>query len=163
MENTPTYHLIAPKRLLVLEDDPAFQAIVKEFLESYGYQVVAVENGADGVREVMATDFDAIICDMMMPKVPGDMFYVAVERMRPYLCSRFIFITGWRGNQKVMDFIKQVKGSVLFKPFKMEELLELISFVRVKQMISSGLPPIPFLSPTSSGEEHIGTAVPSEL
>jgi DNA-binding response OmpR family regulator len=157
MDNTPNHQLIPPKRLLVLEDDPAFQSVVKDFLESYGYQVVAVENGADGVREVMASDFDVIICDMMMPKVPGDMFYVAVERMRPYLCNRFIFITGARGNQKVMDFIKQVKGSVLLKPFRMEELLELISYVRVKQLISTGVSPFPFLSPGSNGQQAVGT------
>ena len=159
MENKSDYQLIPPKRLLVLEDDPAFQTIVKEFLESYGYLVVAVDNGADGVREVMASDFDVIICDMMMPKVPGDMFYVAVERMRPYLCNRFVFVTGWRGNQKVMEFIKQVKGSVLFKPFKMDELLEMISYIRVKQLITAGIPPIPFLQPSHNGQEPVGMKV----
>jgi len=159
MDNTPNHHLIPPKRLLVLEDDPTFQSVVKDYLESYGYQVVAVENGADGVREVMAGDFDVIICDMMMPKVPGDMFYVAVERMRPYLCNRFVFITGARGNQKVMDFIKQVKGLVLLKPFRMDELLELVSYVRVKQLVAAGIAPFPFLAPASNGGQAEGSAL----
>lgn len=158
MDNTPNHHLIPPKRILVLEDDPTFQTVVKDFLESYGYQVVAVENGADGVREVMAGDFDVIVCDMMMPKVPGDMFYVAVERMRPYLCNRFVFITGARGNVKIMDFIKQVKGLVLLKPFRMEELLELVSYVRVKQLMAAGIAPFQFMTATPASPMAIATS-----
>jgi len=105
---------------------------MREFLESHFYEVIAVSNGAEGVRAVLKDEFDVIICDMMMPKLPGDMFYTAVERMRPHLCRRFIFITGHRGNQKINDFIKQVRGTMLAKPFRMDDLIEAIAFVQVK-------------------------------
>jgi DNA-binding NtrC family response regulator len=120
------------KRVLLLEDDETFKSILSEFLESNFYEVVSVANGADGVRAVLKEEFDIIICDMMMPKLPGDMFYVAVERMRPHLCRRFIFITGHRGNQKINNFIQQVKGTMLNKPFRMDDLLEAIAFVQVR-------------------------------
>jgi len=123
------------KRVLLLEDDEMFKNIIKEFLESNYYEVVAVGNGADGVRAVLNSEFDVIICDMMMPKLPGDMFYTAIERMRPHLCRRFIFITGHRGNPKINDFIKQVRGTMLAKPFHMDDLLEAIAFVQVKTAI----------------------------
>jgi len=121
-----------PKRVLLLEDDEMFKNIIKDFLESNFYSVTAVTNGAEGVRAVIKDEFDIIICDMMMPKVPGDMFYIAVERMRPHLCRRFIFITGHRGNPKINDFIKQVRGTMLTKPFHMDDLIEAIAFVQVK-------------------------------
>jgi DNA-binding NtrC family response regulator len=120
------------KRVLLLEDDEMFKSVISDFLESNFYEVVAVPNGAEGVRAILKEEFDIIICDMMMPKLPGDMFYVAVERMRPHLCRRFIFITGHRGNPKVNDFIKQVKGTMLAKPFHMDDLLEAIAFVQVR-------------------------------
>ena len=120
------------RRVLLLEDDLAFQAAIQAFLELHFYEVVAVPNGADGVRAILKEDFDVIICDMMMPKLPGDMFYTAVERMRPHLCRRFIFITGHRGNPKVDDFIKKVKGTMLPKPFQMHDLMETIGFVNVQ-------------------------------
>ena len=81
----------------------------------------------EGVREVMSMDFDVVICDMMMPQMPGDMFYLAVQRTKPHLCSRFIFITGHSGNPKVEEFIKKVNGLVLFKPVQIEELVRMIS------------------------------------
>jgi len=119
-------------RVLVLEDDLMFQAAIKDFLETHHYDVVAVENGAEGVRAVLQQDFDVVICDMMMPKLPGDMFYTAVERMRPHLCRRFIFITGHRGNPKINDFIKQVRGTILVKPFPMMDLIDAVGVVQVQ-------------------------------
>jgi len=108
------------------------QSAVREFLESHFYDVVAVNNGVEGVRAVLNQDFDVIVCDMMMPKLPGDMFYAAVERMRPHLCRRFIFITGHRGNPKINDFIKQVRGTMLPKPFRMDALIDAVGIVMVQ-------------------------------
>ena len=127
--------MLETKRVLLLEDDDTFKAIIQEFLENNFYHVTSVSNGADGVRAVIKDDFDIIICDMMMPKLPGDMFYVAVERMRPHLCRRFIFITGHRGNPKINEFIKKVRGTMLPKPFHMDDLLEAIAFVQVNTAI----------------------------
>ncbi|RYD85362.1 MAG: response regulator [Verrucomicrobiaceae bacterium] len=128
---------LARKKALVLEDDPAFQEIMKDFLEESGFTVVAVMNGVEGVHEVLAGDFDLILCDMMMPSLPGDMFFRAVERMRPHLCERFVFMTGHRGNPKVREFVQKVNGIVLNKPFQVDDLLEMIAFVQVRMAVEA--------------------------
>ena len=125
----------APKKVLLVDDDVAFQEIMKDFLIESGYNVIAVQNGVEGVHEVLASDFEVILCDMMMPTLPGDMFFRAVERMRPHLCQRFVFMTGHRGNQKVNDFVSAVQGTILNKPFKVDDLLELIAFIEVRHLI----------------------------
>jgi CheY-like chemotaxis protein len=122
--------------VLLLEDDPEFKDVMKDYLASNGFQVASVQNGVEGVHEVLAHDFDVILCDMMMPTLPGDMFFRAVERMRPHLCNRFIFMTGHRGNPKVTDFIRTVNGTMLSKPFHVEDLLEMIAFVRVRAAVN---------------------------
>ena len=123
------------KKVLLLEDDPSFKEIIRDFLVENGYQVVAVQNGVEGVHEVMGSDFEVILCDMMMPTLPGDMFFRAVERMRPHLCDRFIFMTGHRFNPKVNDFISAVNGSILTKPFHLDDLVETIAFVQVRAFL----------------------------
>ncbi len=123
-------------KILLLDDDENFQEILKDFLETHSYQVVAVKNGVEGVREIMASDFEVIVCDMLMPNLPGDMFYLAVERMRPHLCNRFIFITGLRDNQKVSSFIQKVRGTMLAKPFQVNDLLEMIGFVQIRSTLN---------------------------
>ena len=123
------------KKILVLEDDEAFKEIMTFFLQEAGYEVVAVRNGVEGVHEVLAHDFEVILCDMLMPTLPGDMFYRAVERMRPHLCNRFIFMTGYRGNTKFNEFVDQVRGTVLIKPFPVDDLLEVLAFVELRTVV----------------------------
>ncbi len=125
----------AERKILLLEDDPAFKEIIKDFLTDCGFTVVAVQNGVEGVHEVMGNDFEVILTDMMMPTLPGDMFYRAVERMRPHLCDRFVFMTGHRGAGKVNEFITAVNGTILTKPFHVDDLLEMIAFVRVRSQL----------------------------
>jgi len=112
------------KGVLLLEDETALAASLKELLESSGYVVTVVSNGAEGLQQLLAGDFDAIVCDMVMPNFPGDMFYLAVQRSRPHLCSRFVFTSGHRADPKIDLFIRSVRGLVLWKPFEPHELLE---------------------------------------
>lgn len=129
MANAPD-SIIKTKRVLLLEDDEMLTTMIKGFLESNSYEVVAVNNGADGVRTLLKEDFDIIICDMIMPKLPGDMFYFAVKRTKPHLCHRFVFMTGYSGNFKIDGFIKEVNGTMLTKPFHMDELLKAVTSVQ---------------------------------
>ena len=84
----------AQKSILLLEDETEFAHMVKEYLESCEFQVTVVRDGVQGLKKVMERDFDVIVCDLLMPNLPGDMFYVGVERVRPHLANRFIFIAG---------------------------------------------------------------------
>ena len=117
------------KSILLLDDDIELADTLKLLLESRNFVVTTVKNGVEGLHEVMSFDFDIVMCDMMMPTMPGDMFYLAVQRTKPQLCSRFIFITGHSGNPKIDDFLKKVNAMVLAKPVGTEELIRAISFV----------------------------------
>ena len=123
------------RKILLLEDDPAFMEIMTDFLCESGFEVVAVQNGVEGVHKVLASDFEIILCDMMMPTLPGDMFFRAVERMRPHLCERFVFMTGHRGNRKVNEFVENVNGTILVKPFHVDDVLEMIAFIQVRAQL----------------------------
>ena len=101
---------------------------VTAVLEAHNFVVTAVKNGVEGLREVMAMDFDVIICDMLMPGMPGDMFYIAVQRVKPHLCQRFVFVTGHGGNPKVTEFLDKADGLIMHKPVGPEALLETISW-----------------------------------
>ncbi len=117
------------KSILLLDDDVELADTLKALLETRNFVVTTVRNGVEGLREVMALDFDVIMCDMMMPTMPGDMFYTAVQRAKPQLCDRFIFITGHSDKPNVNDFLKRINALVLTKPVNTEELVRTISFV----------------------------------
>ena len=117
---------LTSKTILLVEDDAQYSLILKEYLESFDFSVTIAGDGVQGMKRVMEKDFDIIICDLLMPNLPGDMFYIGVERVKPNLAKRFIFITGHQNNPKISEFVKKVRALTLFKPFEMHVLLETI-------------------------------------
>lgn len=128
---------VEANRILLLEDDVQLQDIIKNYLEGVLYDVVAVQNGVAGVKEILSSDFHFIICDLMMPKLAGDMFYMAVKKAKPVLANRFIFITGHRGNPAVTNLVKKVGAVVLEKPFQMNQVLEAIMLLENRPRLAN--------------------------
>jgi len=120
------------KSILLLDDDIELADTLKQLLESHNFVVTTVKNGVEGLHEIMRLDFDVIMCDIMMPAMAGDMFYLAVKKTKPQLSDRFIFITGHKDNPKVTDFLSSIDALVLYKPVNTEELVRTISFVLKK-------------------------------
>ena len=120
------------RRVLLLEDRDDFREVLRDHLGSSGFQVTSVPSGVEGLREIIKDPFDLIVCDMMMPRVGGEMFYWAVTRVRPAAGQRFIFFTGHKNNPRINFFFQRVNATVLFKPFKLEALDSAIRDVVLK-------------------------------
>ncbi len=121
------------KKVLVLEDDAIYASILKEALEMTSYEVTVVGSGTEGLKLVMNTEFDAVVCDMVMPSLPGDMFYLAVEKVKPRLCRRFIFITGHKAEKRWDEFARSRGCLILWKPFELYMLLEAVEVLTSKK------------------------------
>ena len=128
MEKTHDLHQVPTvtvrKKVLLLDDDMPLAELTRKILEENGYEVETVADGVQGIKKIMINDYSVILCDMVMPNLAGDMFYMAVERVKPHLCKRFLFMTGHQGERKIDDFIRSVRGLVLWKPFKTHVLME---------------------------------------
>jgi len=111
-----------PLRVLLLEDRNDFRGVLRDYLVSCSYKVKSVSSGIEGLREIMKTRFDLIICDMMMPRMGGEMFYWAVTRVRPATRECFIFFTGHKNNPAIEFFFRRINARVLYKPFKLAVL-----------------------------------------
>ena len=116
-------------KVLLLEDRDDFREVLRDYLVFRNYEVISVISGIEGLREIMKAPFDLIICDMLMPKMGGEMFYWAVTRVRPAAGQRFIFFTGHKNNPPIEFFFQRVNATVLFKPFKLSALDSAISEV----------------------------------
>jgi DNA-binding response OmpR family regulator len=120
---------VAITSILLLDDDIELADTLKASLESRNFVVTTARNGVEGLREVMEMDFDVIICDLMMPTMPGDMFYLAVRQVKPHLCKRFLFVTGHGSEPRINDFLHKTDGLAVFKPVPGDELVQMISLV----------------------------------
>jgi CheY-like chemotaxis protein len=111
------------QRILVVDDDVELALIYQQLLEAYHYEVLTASDGALALKLILGQDVDAVLCDLRMPELEGDLFYSAVERSKPHLCERFLFITGAAEDPKYQTFLSQVKSPVLRKPVVPTKLL----------------------------------------
>jgi len=124
----PEVSTAAPS-VLLLDDDAELANVYRIALEERGFSVSIASNGAIGLQQVVARDFDVILCDIVMPHLPGNMFYLAVRKAKPYLCDRFLFITGHRHDSESGHFLQHVDALVLYKPVRIDDLVGSISLV----------------------------------
>jgi len=59
------------KQVLIVDDEPAILAAVKELLEPLGYRTVGCQSGSQAVARARQMEPDAIILDIMMPEIDG--------------------------------------------------------------------------------------------
>jgi CheY-like chemotaxis protein len=113
------------KHVLVVDDNVELAQTLQKVFQSHGYNASVASNGVQALKFVMRREkeVDAILCDLSMPQLEGDMFYATVQRVRPALTRRFIFLTGNAENPKYEPFLKNVDCPVLCKPLATDSLL----------------------------------------
>jgi CheY-like chemotaxis protein len=117
------------KRVLVVDDDIELLVTCQGLLEAYNYEACLAQNGAQALELMHNREVDAILCDLDMPELSGDLFYSEVGRAWPHLLKRFIFVTGNAENPTYEEFLKRAKANVLSKPFFISGLLEKLQAV----------------------------------
>ncbi len=121
--------IIQMKSVLVVDDDKQLASTLQWILEDENYLVDLAHNGEEAMLKVEALDYDVVICDLMMPRLRGDEFYLRARSIRPSLARRFVFITGHPGEPEINDFLTVNDVEYLLKPFPVQRLIK-----RVKEI-----------------------------
>ncbi len=117
-------------RVLVIDDERALALAVGRMLEEE-HQVEVVTSGEDALHRLEAdTEYDVILCDLMMAGVGGMELYTKLVEDRPALARRFVFMTGGAFSADAQKFLSEVKNPCLDKPFTREEVLVALIEVR---------------------------------
>src|SRR3954463_8454263 len=128
----PVVHSLQLKAILVVDDDKQLASALQWILADENFLVDIAFDGEEALVKVKAHEYDAIICDLMMPKLRGDEFYLRAREMRPALLDHFIFITGFAADPKVNTFLLEHDVKYLVKPFAVDGLINC-----VKQLLLS--------------------------
>jgi CheY-like chemotaxis protein len=67
----PLRHAARPLRVLLAEDTPANQKVVRAMLEKRGHATIIADNGREAIEYVRQDDFDVILMDVQMPIMDG--------------------------------------------------------------------------------------------
>jgi CheY-like chemotaxis protein/two-component sensor histidine kinase len=139
-------------KVLVIDDEPMILSLVGKLLNSR-YDVTS----ADGVRAALAclnqgSDYQIILCDLMMPGESGMDFFAVMRRLYPDLVERVAFITGGAVTPDTSKFLETAARPVLSKPFDLQALLAFTERVLATQAEAettpAAYPPVVRLSET---------------
>ena len=105
------------KRQIVIVDDNADLAwFFSEILKLHGYEAKIFADPVSALKHVLSQPTDVIICDLQMPQLDGDLLYATVERTKPELARRFLFVTGVGDEPRFQHFLGTVDAPLLRKP-----------------------------------------------
>ncbi len=122
----PHSHCYELKAILVVDDDQQLASALQWILADENFLVDVAFDGEEAIVKVKAHDYDAIICDLKMPHLQGDQFYLTARQMRPSLSDRFIFITGYATDPAIRHFLIEQEVKFLVKPFPIPGLINCV-------------------------------------
>jgi len=121
-------------RILIVEDEPAMVAGLRDNFEYEGYDVISAGDGVQGLERALAEHPDLVVLDVMMPRMSGLDVCKQLKAKRPSL--PIIMLTA-RGQEidKVVG-LELGADDYVTKPFSIRELM-----ARVKAVLRRASPP----------------------
>lgn len=114
------------KRIMVVDDEPEIAELVKIFLEGMDYKVDICSSRDEVMLAFAANQYWAVFCDYCMPDVTGDRIYNEIKEKGSGLAKYFIMITGAVLDEDMDAYLAKEGIRVITKPFRLEELSELL-------------------------------------
>jgi DNA-binding response OmpR family regulator len=118
-------------RILLVEDDPNFGTVLKDYLLLNDYKVTLAKDGLEGLIMFKNDDYDLCILDVMMPRKDG--FSLAKDIRATNSEVPIIFLTARTMKEDVLKGYQSGADDYLNKPFDSEVLLYKIKAILQRQ------------------------------
>lgn len=115
------------KKILLVEDDPNFGTVLKDYLALNDYNVTHAKDGIEGLIMFKNSDYDLCILDVMMPRKDG--FSLAQDIRVTNKEVPIIFLTAKTLKEDVLKGYSVGADDYLNKPFDSEVLLHKIKAI----------------------------------
>lgn len=121
-------------KVLVVDDEEMIRAVLKEYIEFEGGVIEEAQDGMEAVKMCREQDFDAIIMDVMMPKLDG---FSAVKEIRKFKQTPVIMLSA-RGEEYDKLFGFEIgSDDYVTKPFSPKEVMARLHAV-IKRSAGAG-------------------------
>lgn len=119
------------EKILVVDDEATLRDRLAGVLREEGWHVHTAQDGASALKEVEVseTDFDLIICDLMLPDLSGIDILKKVKEINPNVI--FIMITAYPTVENAVEAMKIGARDYMVKPFRFDEII-----LRIRNILS---------------------------
>jgi two-component system OmpR family response regulator len=114
-------------RILIVEDEPDLLASLAQAFREVGYAVDTADNGEDGLFSAESTDYDAVVLDVMLPRMDG---WEVLRRLRQTKKTPVLMLTARDQTRDRVRGLDTGADDYVVKPFDLEEI-----FARLRALI----------------------------
>jgi len=125
------------KKILLVDDEPAFVRLVEQVLTQKGYEVLQAGNGQEALRLLFTHKPDLVLLDVVMPKMDG---WQTLNRIRDVTDIPVIMLTGKQVTER--DIVRGLDfgaDGYILKPVRNRELVARIKAVLRRAELPSSL------------------------
>jgi two-component system NtrC family sensor kinase len=115
--------IVSKPRILVVDDDDMVLRSCERSLRLHGFEPVTAFNGKEAIKLAQEQEFDAVVSDVMMPRMNGLELRRAIIEKVPALDGKFVFVTG--GHTPGLE-VELKKYPHLQKPYSNKDLFALL-------------------------------------
>jgi len=120
-------------KVLLIEDEAPIRATLSRFLRLEGLDVVAAENGAQGVAMARAENPDLIICDLLMPELDGYQVLSTLKDDARTSKIPFLLLTASAAPEEHQTGLQRGAAAFLTKPFHLDDIRAAIArFIKLR-------------------------------
>jgi DNA-binding response OmpR family regulator len=120
--------------LLVVEDEHRMAELLRKGLSEEGHTVVCAFDGAEGLELARSSEFDAIVLDVMMPKLSG---YDVARRLRAdKIATPILMLTAKDGVPDIVQGLDLGCDDYMTKPFSFRELVARLRAIKRRETVS---------------------------
>ncbi|MDB9315860.1 SpoIIE family protein phosphatase [Spirulina sp. CS-785/01] len=109
-------------RILVIDDDPAIQLLLKRTLATQGYEVFVASDGLEGLEKAKELTPAMVICDWVMPRLNGIELCRRLKTLPDLSTTFFILLTSKGSIEDRVEGLDAGADDFLCKPIEMFEL-----------------------------------------
>ncbi len=124
IEIAQTDPLLGHKRILIADDEANIRKTIGEILTKFGCECTICKDGYEAINYIEQHDFDLILSDIKMPHRNGYEIFAAAKRLREDIPVILMTGFGYDPHHSIVRASTEGLSTVLFKPFKVDQLLE---------------------------------------
>ena len=114
------------KHILLVEDDRDFSESLKLLLQIKGFEISLASSGEEALDLFAGSDYCCVLMDIKLPGISGVETLEKILEQAPQ--TRILLMTGCeRGSEEVASANMAGASAVLYKPFRINELLDYIN------------------------------------
>ena len=117
---------MATSRILYIDDEPSFRALVSIMLDRAEFEVDVAASGEEGLEMAEETLYDLVLMDLSMAGVDGFEATHRLKATRRYDAVPIVAVTGLTNPEAVKRAYASGICDYIAKPFKRNQLLDVV-------------------------------------